>query len=89
MCPPQSPSALRVVKIPSKDEIKEMHDYIKCIIFKKSKKNINVLYGGSVKPSNVCEILSVDSVDGLLIGGASLEAKDFLAIYSSTVKHLD
>ena len=75
-------------KIPSKMEIKEMHEKIKNIIYLKYKKNIKVLYGGSVNPLNVSDILSVDNVDGLLIGGASLNAKDFLAIYSSTVKNL-
>jgi len=39
-----------------------------------------ILYGGSVKPSNAAEILALDLVDGALIGGASLEAADFMAI---------
>ncbi|MDC0456708.1 triose-phosphate isomerase [Alphaproteobacteria bacterium] len=76
-------------KIPSKIEIKEMHEHIKDLIFLKYNKSIKVLYGGSVNSSNICDILLVDNVDGFLIGGASLNAKDFLAIYSSTVKHLD
>ena len=76
-------------KIPCKNEIEEMHKHIKNIISVKFNKNIEVLYGGSVNSSNVSDILSVINVDGLLIGGASLNAKDFLAIYSSTVKHLD
>ena len=76
-------------KIPSKIEIKEMHKHIKDLLLLKYKKNIEVLYGGSVNSSNVCDILSVDNVDGLLIGGASLNSKDFLAIYNSTVKYLN
>jgi triosephosphate isomerase len=43
---------------------------------------MRLLYGGSVKPSNARELMSVDNVDGALIGGASLKADDFLAIYS-------
>jgi triosephosphate isomerase len=39
-----------------------------------------VLYGGSVKPGNAGEILALDGVDGALIGGASLDAADFIAI---------
>jgi triosephosphate isomerase len=39
-----------------------------------------ILYGGSVKPSNAAEILALDQVDGALIGGASLDAGDFIAI---------
>jgi triosephosphate isomerase len=41
---------------------------------------IRLLYGGSVKPSNAKEILSTKGVDGVLVGGASLKAADFLAI---------
>lgn len=41
---------------------------------------IRVLYGGSVKPDNVFDLLAVDNVDGALVGGASLDAADFLAI---------
>jgi triosephosphate isomerase len=39
-----------------------------------------VLYGGSVKPSNATEILALPTVDGALVGGASLKASDFLPI---------
>jgi triosephosphate isomerase len=39
-----------------------------------------LLYGGSVKPSNAVELLSVENVDGALVGGASLKAQDFLGI---------
>jgi len=39
-----------------------------------------ILYGGSVKPENARELLSVSDVDGALVGGASLKAKDFLSI---------
>lgn len=42
--------------------------------------HIHILYGGSVKPSNAVELLSVNNVDGALVGGASLKAVDFLAI---------
>ncbi len=39
-----------------------------------------ILYGGSVKPENARELLRVSDVDGALVGGASLKAKDFLSI---------
>ena len=42
---------------------------------------MRILYGGSVKPSNAKELMGVANVDGALIGGASLKASDFLAIY--------
>ena len=41
---------------------------------------VRILYGGSVKPSNAAELMGVTNVDGALVGGASLTAKDFLGI---------
>ncbi len=41
---------------------------------------VRILYGGSVKPSNAVELMSVADVDGALVGGASLKAADFMAI---------
>ncbi len=41
---------------------------------------VRILYGGSVKPSNAAELMGVANVDGALVGGASLTAKDFLCI---------
>jgi triosephosphate isomerase len=41
---------------------------------------IRILYGGSVKPDNAKELMSVECVDGLLVGGASLQAETFLPI---------
>lgn len=43
-------------------------------------KNVRVLYGGSVKPENAKELLSVENVDGLLVGGASLDPVSFYNI---------
>lgn len=44
---------------------------------------MRILYGGSVKPSNARELLSIDNVNGALVGGASLKAADFLGIISA------
>ncbi len=41
---------------------------------------IRILYGGSVKPGNIKELISQPDIDGALIGGASLEADSFLSI---------
>jgi triosephosphate isomerase len=41
---------------------------------------LRVLYGGSVKPSNVAEIMAQEDVDGALVGGASLSVDDFAAV---------
>jgi triosephosphate isomerase (TIM) len=40
-----------------------------------------VQYGGSVKPDNAAELLACPDIDGALVGGASLKASDFLAIF--------
>lgn len=42
-----------------------------------------ILYGGSVKPSNAKELMTIANVDGALVGGASLKAADFLGIASA------
>ena len=39
-----------------------------------------IQYGGSVKPANATEIMNMDEIDGALVGGASLTAKDFMEI---------
>ncbi|MCL1864521.1 MAG: triose-phosphate isomerase [Spirochaetes bacterium] len=42
--------------------------------------SIPVLYGGSVKPDNIAGLYKMNNIDGVLVGGASLETKDFLPI---------
>jgi triosephosphate isomerase (TIM) len=44
---------------------------------------VRILYGGSVKPDNARELLAVPNVNGALVGGASLKARDFLGIIRS------
>jgi triosephosphate isomerase len=46
---------------------------------------MRILYGGSVKPNNAAELMAEKDIDGLLVGGASLKADDFLAIIQSAV----
>ncbi|OHB78948.1 MAG: triose-phosphate isomerase [Planctomycetes bacterium RBG_16_55_9] len=46
---------------------------------------IRILYGGSVKPSNAAELMGQKDVDGLLVGGASLKADDFIAIIEASI----
>ena len=68
------------------DQAEEMHAYIRRVIgdkFGDHSDRIPILYGGSCKPSNAKEIFSKDDVDGGLIGGASLDAKDFIEIVKS------
>jgi triosephosphate isomerase len=44
---------------------------------------LRILYGGSVKGSNAAELFAQSDIDGGLVGGASLTAEDFLAIYNA------
>jgi triosephosphate isomerase len=44
-----------------------------------------ILYGGSVKPGNAAELMHQDDIDGLLVGGASLNADDFAAIIQAAM----
>jgi triosephosphate isomerase len=71
----------------SSDQIQEMHSFIRNLIAQKYSaelaQNVSILYGGSVKPSNAKEIFSMVDVDGGLIGGASLNSKDFFSIVNS------
>ena len=48
--------------------------------------NISILYGGSVKAANAVEIFSQPDVDGGLVGGASLNANEFVTIIKSLKK---
>ncbi len=47
---------------------------------------IRIQYGGSVKTSNIDELMSMPNIDGALIGGASLKADDFVKLVNAAVK---
>jgi triosephosphate isomerase len=48
--------------------------------------SVRIQYGGSVKPDNAAELLGCENIDGVLVGGASLKAADFLAIAAASPK---
>ena len=64
--------------------IDEIHGFLKdyCQTRFDLIQNVSVVYGGSVKLENCEEILSSNNVDGLLIGGASLDPETFSKIYN-------
>lgn len=69
---------------PTTRDVAEAHAFMRSELVKRfgtEGAKMRILYGGSVKPSNARELMAVDNVDGALIGGASLKATDFLAIY--------
>ncbi len=68
---------------PTSGDIAVVHNGIRALLTEiggPSSAKTRILYGGSVKPTNCREILTLNNVDGALIGGASLKAADFLAI---------
>ena len=73
---------------PTVADVAEVHAHIRkrlgALVTDGEGDRVRVLYGGSVKPANASEILATDNVNGALVGGASLDAKDFLAIVRST-----
>ena len=68
------------------DQINDMHKFIRDIISeeysKNESENISILYGGSVNSDNASELISINGVNGFLIGGASLD----VAIFSDIVR---
>lgn len=60
-----------------------MHAVIKAALKARFEQPVAVLYGGSVNESNACHFTACGSIDGLLVGGASLEAATFLNICQS------
>ncbi len=68
---------------PTAADVAEIHAVIRAKLEKlygRKGVDIRILYGGSVKPENAAELMGVKNVDGALVGGASLKAKDFMGI---------
>ena len=61
--------------VPTLDEINDIHNFLK-----KDLKNYKIIYGGSVKSENAKGILNLNDVDGVLVGGASLNFLEFQKI---------
>ena len=75
--------AIGTGKTCSADDAEKMCREIRQIINKnygEISEKIRILYGGSVKPSNAKEILSQENIDGVLVGGASLDPEGFIEI---------
>ncbi len=72
---------------PTVEDVKKVHDDIRSVLVERfgseNGGGMRLLYGGSVKASNAAELMSVENVDGALVGGASLKADDFLGIINS------
>lgn len=76
--------AIGTGKTATPDQAQAAHAYLRAQVAAKDAKiapRLRILYGGSVKPDNAATLFSCPDVDGGLIGGASLDASQFLAIY--------
>jgi triosephosphate isomerase len=76
--------AIGTGKTATPEQAQEMHGYIRGKIEESHGGSVanavRILYGGSVKPDNIAELMSQPDVDGALVGGASLEAESFSKI---------
>lgn len=81
--------AIGTGKTATPDQAQEVHAFIRAQLielFGAAGNAIRILYGGSMKPANADELLAKPDIDGGLIGGAALVAKDFLSLVESGVK---
>ena len=73
--------AIGTGKTASREQAQEAHQFIRGLIEelyqKKLAEQMRILYGGSVKPDNVDDLMRMPDVDGALVGGAALEADSF------------
>jgi triosephosphate isomerase len=74
--------AIGTGRTPTAQEVADVHARLRAVLEERVKDgaDVPILYGGSVKPANALELLSIANVDGALVGGASLNAADFWAI---------
>lgn len=75
--------AIGTGKTPTEADVADMHAYIRgklVALLGANGQNLRILYGGSVKPGNAAALMGLPDVGGALVGGASLNAADFLAI---------
>jgi len=76
--------AIGTGKTATSRQAQEVHEFLRSLLKKSlgqaSADSIRILYGGSVKPGNIAELMGMPDVDGALVGGASLDAETFSAI---------
>lgn len=75
--------AIGTGKVATPDQAQEVHAMIRSKLAGLDAgvaENVQILYGGSMKPDNAAELIGMADIDGGLIGGASLKAADFLGI---------
>jgi triosephosphate isomerase len=81
--------AIGTGKVATPADVAAMHAFVRAELearYGEAGGRIRILYGGSVKPDNAAELLAVADVDGALVGGASLTARDFVPIIEAAAK---
>lgn len=68
------------------DTIKMIRRTLASLFDQDTADQMRILYGGSVKPANIDELLSMSDIDGALIGGASLDSKSFITLAQAALK---
>ena len=80
--------AIGTGKTATPDQAQEVHGMIRSLVGELYSDSLadskRILYGGSVKPSNIEELMKEEDIDGGLIGGASLKSEDFVDIIKTT-----
>lgn len=73
--------AIGTGKTATKEQAQEVHHFLRGVLISLYEKNIaeavRILYGGSVKPDNIDELMAQPDIDGALVGGAALKAESF------------
>ena len=81
--------AIGTGKTASAQQAQDAHAYIRSLLVKlfdeTVARRVRIQYGGSVKPSNTRELMSLPDVDGALVGGASLEDRSFADIIKNSI----
>lgn len=75
--------AIGTGKVATISDIEAVHGFIKAVLAENYNIDLPILYGGSVKPENSAEILALQDVGGVLVGGACLKAESFAEIVKS------
>lgn len=70
----------------AEETIKVIRDIIKDLYNEEIAEEVRILYGGSVNPDNVKNLLSKDNIDGALVGGASLNPASYLQLVEAAIK---
>ena len=75
--------AIGTGKTATPEQAQEVHGFLRKLIVQESSSvggDIRILYGGSVKASNAAQLFAMEDIDGALVGGASLKAREFASI---------